>query len=134
VLIVDDNEDAAEVLEDYLRMSGHETGVAHDGPQAIERAAAFLPEFVLLDIGLPAMDGYEVARRIRADPRLSNIILVALTGYGQEADRRLSREAGFDEHLVKPVNFETIDGLLAHGNATPDDQGVTKSSARSGSS
>lgn len=103
VLIVDDNTDAAELLRELLLARGHEVLVAHDGPGAIAAAPGFDPEIAVLDIGLPVMDGYELARRLLAalpHPPL----LVALTGYGQEQDRRYARQAGFDHHLVKPVN------------------------------
>ena len=102
VLIVDDNADAADTLEMVLRSLGYETRVAHDGAAALELAPAFRPHFVLLDIGMPGLDGYEVARRLRAieGPAMR---IIAITGWGQEADRQRSREAGFDVHLVKPV-------------------------------
>jgi signal transduction histidine kinase/DNA-binding response OmpR family regulator len=109
VLIVDDNEDAALMLAEFLVELGHEVRTAHDGPSAIEVAGGFRPTICLVDIGLPVMDGYEVARRLRQLEQLpDNIHLVALTGYGQETDRRRSREAGFDGHLVKPVDLEVL--------------------------
>jgi CheY-like chemotaxis protein len=93
--------------------------MAHDGPEALAVAGAFLPEIMFLDIGLPVMDGYEVARHVRDNPRLAQTFLVALTGYGQESDRDRSRRAGFDQHLVKPVSLESIDRLVAgHAGAT----------------
>src|SRR6202035_1696475 len=103
VLIVDDNVDAAESLAMLLRLWGHEVAVAHDGPGALRAAETQPPEVALLDIGLPGMDGYELARRLRPQPGLERTVLVALTGWGQEEDRRRSQEAGFDHHLVKPV-------------------------------
>ncbi|QDV36527.1 PAS domain S-box protein [Tautonia plasticadhaerens] len=113
ILIVDDNVDAAVVMARVLaRIHGQEVEVAHDGPSALEVAARFRPEVVLLDIGLPGMDGHEVARRLRGLPEFERTPLVALTGWGQEADRRRSREAGFDHHLVKPVDPDHLVELL----------------------
>jgi two-component system CheB/CheR fusion protein len=111
VLVVDDNVDTAESMVLLLRLRGHEVQVAFSGPAALEAAAAFEPEIVLLDIGLPGLDGYEVARSLRQD-RKAKLVLVALTGYGQEEDRRLAREAGFDYHLTKPVDPAVIYELL----------------------
>jgi two-component system CheB/CheR fusion protein len=93
-------------------MRGHEVQVAFSGPTALEAAAAFAPEVVLLDIGLPGLDGYEVARSLRQQRRTAKATLVALTGYGQEEDRRLAREAGFDHHLTKPVDPAVIYELV----------------------
>ena len=87
--------------------------VAHHGKAAIETARTFRPEFVLLDIGLPGMDGYEVAATLRKDDSCKNTVIIAVSGYGQEDDRRRAREAGFDHHLVKPVDFDTLTTLLA---------------------
>ena len=112
VLVVDDNVDGAESLATLLKLLGHEVHVAHDGPAALRATADVRPEVVFLDIGLPGMDGYEVARRIRR-PGRTEALLVALTGYGQEEDRRRSREAGFDHHLVKPVDPAVLEDLLA---------------------
>ncbi|HEX6634484.1 MAG TPA: PAS domain S-box protein [Usitatibacter sp.] len=103
ILVVDDNEDAANSLAMLLQMTGHEVSIAHDGEAALQRIAAAPPDIVLLDIGLPGMSGYEVAERIRAMPHLSGMRVYALTGYGQEEDRRRSAQAGFAGHLVKPV-------------------------------
>ncbi len=113
ILVVDDNADAADSLARLLEISGHETAVAYDGEVALKTAETFGPDVVLLDIGLPEIDGYEVARRIRARPRVRDAMLVALTGWGQEDDRRKSRESGFDHHLVKPVDLRTLRELLA---------------------
>ena len=113
VLVVDDNVDAAQSLAKLLEMTGHEVRLAYDGPTAIEVAIEYRPEVVLLDIGLPGLDGYEVAERIRQQPALKNIVLVALTGYGQDTDRQRSQEAGFDHHLVKPSDFDEIEKILA---------------------
>ena len=115
VLVVDDNLDAAKSLAALLKMQGHEVRVAHDGRSALEVAAGFLPQFVLLDIGMPGMDGYEVARRLRTIPDLQRARLAALTGWGQPEDRRRSAEAGFDFHLVKPVEPQRLQELLESG-------------------
>jgi PAS domain S-box-containing protein len=113
VLIVDDNKDAAEWLATLLSLSGHETHVALDGVEAMKAAERLLPDAVLLDIGLPRVDGYEVCRRIRQQPWGRDLVIVALTGWGQEEDRQKSREAGFNTHLVKPVDDEVLLTLLA---------------------
>lgn len=111
VLVVDDNEDAAEMLALALEQRGYEVAVAHDGPEALALAAGFRPQVAVIDIGLPVMDGYELARRLReqVDARLR---LVAVTGYGQASDRRRSREAGIDAHLVKPVDMRALAAAL----------------------
>lgn len=110
ILIVDDNVDSAKSLSRLLQLSGHQVTMAADGPEALRQAEATDPEIVLLDIGLPGMDGYQVARTLRERADSERVVLVALTGYGREEDRRRSREVGFDHHLVKPVD---IDALLA---------------------
>ena len=112
VLVVDDNEDAAALLAESLGSLGHQTEVAADGPSALRMAETFQPDIALLDIGLPVMDGYELAHRLRERPELGRLRLIAVTGYGQESDRSLSRKAGFDAHLVKPVQFERLAGLF----------------------
>jgi PAS domain S-box-containing protein len=117
VLVVDDNRDAAESLGTLLRLHGHDVQIAHDGPGALAAAGEHQPEVVFLDIGMPGMNGYEVARRLRAD-FANGFLLVALTGWGQDADRARSREAGFDYHLVKPVDPETVHRLLATGRVS----------------
>src|SRR5262249_61681975 len=99
VLLVDDNEDALQSLALMLRLQGHEVRMAHDGPAALGEAEAFRPEGAVLDLGVPQMDGYELARRLRQHPGLKGGVLVALTGWGQEAFRRRSREARFHPHL-----------------------------------
>lgn len=111
VLVVDDNVDAAEMLRDALEEAGHEARTVHDGLEALDVARELEPEVILLDLGLPRMDGFEVARRLHADPS-KRYTLVALTGYGQESDRRRTAAAGFDHHLVKPVDMRTLDALL----------------------
>jgi CheY-like chemotaxis protein len=113
VLIVDDSEDGAESLAMLLEFGGHETYKAHDGIEALEAAERLRPDAVLLDIGLPRLNGYEVGRRIRQAPWGKQLTLVALTGWGQDEDRERSREAGFDAHMVKPVDFEALLKLLA---------------------
>jgi two-component system, chemotaxis family, sensor kinase Cph1 len=113
VLVVDDNVDAAESLAMLLELFGQDVRVAHDGPSALALAAEHTPELAFLDIGLPGMDGHELARRMRADPALRHTKLVALTGWGTEEDKQRSREAGFDEHLIKPVDLAKIRGVLA---------------------
>ena len=114
ILVVDDSRDAAAMLSLFLRGLGHEVHLAHDGPMALEAAREHRPDVVLLDIGLPHVDGYEVARRLRQEPDTREAFLVAMTGFGQEEDRRRSREAGFDQHLVKPVDPNELQKLLGH--------------------
>jgi PAS domain S-box-containing protein len=113
VLVVDDNKDAAESLAMLLRTAGAEVHVAHNGPAALEHFASREPHVVLLDIGMPDMDGCEVARRLRELAPAERVALVALTGWGQDEDRRRVREAGFDHHLVKPVDLASLQALLA---------------------
>ncbi|WP_437662404.1 ATP-binding protein [Sorangium sp. So ce1182] len=113
VLVVDDNVDGAESLALLLRMSGHRTRAVHTGPEALTAARELGADVVFLDIGLPGMDGYEVARRLRADPGFAGLVLVALTGWGTEDDRRRAREAGFDHHLTKPVDAAEVRRLVA---------------------
>jgi CheY-like chemotaxis protein len=113
ILLVDDNRDAAESLAEVLKQDGHEVSIAHDGIAALSLAETWRPEVVLLDIGMPGMSGYEVARRIRKQPGGHAIVLAALTGWGQPKDRQLSADAGFDAHLVKPVHHQTLVQLLA---------------------
>ncbi len=108
VLVVDDNVDAAELLAASLDLMGYTVRVAHDGPAALRVAEQFKPEIALLDIGLPAMDGYELARLLREQPDLAGVSLVAVTGYGQESDRRKAKDAGFNSHVVKPVGMERL--------------------------
>ncbi len=113
ILVVDDNRDSATSLALLLRMAGNETYTAFDGLEAMEAAAKFRPDVILLDIGLPKLNGYEAAREIRAQPWGKRIALVALTGWGQAEDRRRSEEVGFNAHLVKPVALVTLTKLLA---------------------
>jgi CheY-like chemotaxis protein len=113
ILVVDDERISAASLGKLLRIKGHEIRTAHDGLEAVEVADEFRPDVVLLDIGLPKMNGYEVAQRIRHQPWGQAMVLIALTGWGQETDRQRSKEAGFDHHLVKPVNLSALLPLLA---------------------
>jgi len=119
ILVVDDNADSAESLTMLLQVSGHETHTAHDGLEAVAAAERFRPEVVLLDIGLPILNGYDAARRIREQPWGKDMVLVALTGWGQEEDRRKSKDAGFDLHMVKPVDLNVLTERLAALPAAP---------------
>lgn len=112
ILVVDDNHDSADSMAALLRLWGHEVEVAHDGPSALTAAAALRPSLAFLDIGLPGMDGYELARRLREQPNTGDLTLIALTGLGREEDRRRALEAGFDRHLTKPVNPETLQTIV----------------------
>jgi CheY-like chemotaxis protein len=114
ILVVDDNEDAADSMALLLELDGHEVRIARDGLHAVEAAAQWTPDVVLLDIGLPQLDGYEVARRIRAQRHgVNGVMLIAITGWGQDEDRRRSRDAGFNAHLTKPVDYGDLNKLLA---------------------
>jgi signal transduction histidine kinase len=121
VLVVEDNPDAARSLATLLRLEGHDVRLASDGPQALAAAAESRPDVVLCDLGLPGMDGYAVAAALRAGPATAGVRLVALTGYGQDADRRRSAAAGFDLHLTKPVDPAALHELLAGGLSTGHD-------------
>ncbi|HEY1860287.1 MAG TPA: PAS domain S-box protein, partial [Gemmataceae bacterium] len=120
ILVVDDNVDSAESLAVLLKVTGNETHTAYDGLEAVEAAQQFRPEVVLLDIGLPRLNGYDAARRIREQPWGKNMLLVALTGWGQDEDRRKLKDAGFDHHMVKPVDYTALMTLLA---TLPTEQG-----------
>ncbi len=113
ILAVDDNRDAVDSLASMLQIAGHVTRTAYDGLEATEVAEVFRPEVVLLDIGLPKMNGYEVARHIRQQPWGKGMILIALTGWGQEDDKRRATASGFDHHLTKPVEPTALENLLA---------------------
>jgi CheY-like chemotaxis protein len=113
ILIVDDNRDAATSLGMLLELSGYKIETAYDGLGAIDAAARYQPHIVLLDIGLPGLDGYEVARRMRSEPWGKQVTLVAVTGWGQAEDRERSKNAGFDAHLLKPVDHDALVKLLA---------------------
>jgi CheY-like chemotaxis protein len=113
VVIADDVEDGAESLAVWLRIRGHDVVTAHDGEEAVAAAEQSRPEFVLLDLGMPKMDGLEACRRIRAQGWGRNVIVIAMTGWGQERDRERTRDAGFDFHLVKPVDPPVLLDILA---------------------
>jgi CheY-like chemotaxis protein len=117
ILVADDNVDAADGLGVLLRLMGNEVRIVHDGMQAIEEAATFRPDVVLLDIGMPRLNGYDAAQRIRKQPWGKAVFLIALTGWGQEEDKRRATEAGFDQHFTKPVDPAVLERLLA-GRAT----------------
>ena len=112
VLIADDNLDAAESLQLWLQLAGHQVAIAANGTEALSVAETFLPEVALLDLGMPDLSGFEVARGIRSAPWGRGIVLIALTGWGQEEDRRRTAEAGFDHHLTKPIPPDTIEELI----------------------
>ena len=116
ILIIDDNEDSAQTLGDLLELAGHQATVAHNGPDGLAAAGRLRPDVVVLDIGLPGMNGYEVARRIRAEPWGALILLIALTGWGQPQDKREAEAAGFDHHVTKPFDIDALDGLLQSGH------------------
>ena len=113
VLVVDDNVDTVLGFSLLLKAQGHDVRTAYNGPDAVKTAAEFHPQVIMLDIGLPVLNGYEVAKQIRAQPEGEKIMLIALTGYGQDSDRRTSSDAGFDHHLVKPARFEQLLQILA---------------------
>jgi CheY-like chemotaxis protein len=113
VLVVDDNTDSAESLALLLEMSGHRSRIAHDGPSALRTAESFAPDVMLLDIGLPDMNGYEVARLVRTHPVLRDVFLVAVTGWGSETDKSSAHAAGIDVHLTKPIDYPRLLGVLA---------------------
>lgn len=117
VMVVDDNRDAAHSMALLLGFLGAELHIEHDGCAALAALPHWQPQLLLLDIGMPRMDGYEVARRIRADRRFDGLTLVALTGWGQDADRERTRAAGFDDHLVKPADLKLLQALLASVHA-----------------
>ncbi|HJS09260.1 MAG TPA: response regulator, partial [Pirellulales bacterium] len=120
VLVVEDNVDAANSLSQLLQRVGCTTQVANDGSSAVATAREFRPDVVLLDIGLPGIDGYGVARQLCQTPELGAMRLIAISGYGQEQDRERSRQAGFDHHLVKPVSFKAILPLLIACQPAPE--------------
>ncbi|MBC7946045.1 MAG: response regulator [Burkholderiales bacterium] len=113
VLIIEDDDDARETLAELLRLDAHQVSVATSGEEGVGLASSLAPEFVLIDIGLPDIDGYEVARRLRSNPATSRLRLIAITGYGMQEDRRSALAAGFDEHLAKPVELESLKALLS---------------------
>jgi two-component system OmpR family response regulator len=113
VLLVDDSVDAAEAMSMLLETLGHEVRVMHDGPSALAMVDDFAPEVVILDIGLPGMSGFDVARELRTRAVTKTALLIALTGYGADSDKQEARDAGFDHHLVKPVSFTAIETVIA---------------------
>jgi two-component system CheB/CheR fusion protein len=113
ILVVDDNVDAAESLTALLRVWGHDVQMVHDGPAALEVAPTFVPALIFLDVGMPGMDGYEVARRLRRMPVLEQALLIALTGFGGDQDRRRAEQAGFDRHVTKPVDPAALRTVIA---------------------
>ena len=113
LLVVDDDVDTAKSMGLLLTISGHEVEIAHDGRAAIEIARAFHPQVVLLDIGLPSRDGYQIAEQLRNEPWCREVLLIAVSGYGQAEDRERSKAAGFDYHLAKPVNYEELRTLIS---------------------
>ena len=117
MLVVDDNRDGADLMAVLLRLQGHEVEVAHDGYCALEIAAKFEPEVVLLDIGLPGINGYDVAKQLRQMKLARPQCLIAMTGYGSEEDRQRTEEAGFDHHIVKPIEPAELNKLLARSIA-----------------
>src|SRR5262249_19062896 len=112
ILVVDDNVDAAQTLAMLVRLAGHQVEVAHDGRTTLKLAAQFRPHVILLDIGLPGMSGYEIARQLRRRPDGDRPLLVAVSGYGRDDDLRQAQEAGFDHHFTKPTDFEELRALL----------------------
>jgi CheY-like chemotaxis protein len=118
ILVVDDNRDAAASMAMMLKLTGNDVRIAHDGIEAVELAEAFHPEAILMDVGMPRMNGYEATRRIREQPWGRSVIIIALTGWGQEGDKLQSREAGCNSHLVKPVSLPDLEKLLAQAEAS----------------
>jgi CheY-like chemotaxis protein/two-component sensor histidine kinase len=118
ILVADDNLDSADSLSMMLEMLGHEVSSAHDGLEALETAKRSKPELIFMDLGMPRMSGYDAARLIRSAPECNGVVLVALTGWGQEEDRRRSLEAGFDHHIVKPIDFAIVEKLLEDLNGS----------------
>jgi CheY-like chemotaxis protein len=119
ILVVDDNRDSAASLAMLLQIDGHETHMASDGEEAVALAKIFRPDVVLLDIGLPKLNGFEVCRRIRQHLWAKDMTLIALTGWGQDEDRRKAKDAGFDHHMVKPVDYAALTNLLAELSPAP---------------
>ena len=112
-MVVDDDVDAVQGMAFLLKLAGHGVVAAHDGPAAIEVARTCRPQIILLDLGLPGMSGYEVARRLREEPASRDALISAVSGYGQEEDRHRTQAAGFDHHLVKPIGYDELFTLLA---------------------
>lgn len=131
ILVVDDNQDAAAMLADALTLHGHTIRTAHDGLEALRTADAFEPHVALVDIGLPVVDGYELARQLSGHPRSGRIRLIAVTGYGQEQDRQRAKDAGFVGHLVKPVDLNRLRELLESDSSLVDVEGPDATASRS---
>ena len=112
IVVADDNEDSAQSFAMLLSFSGHEVRIAHDGEQALDAVRDFRPDVAFLDIGMPRLSGYEVAEAVRAEPWGRDVILIAVTGWGQADDKVRARSAGFDQHLVKPIDPSDVDRLL----------------------
>jgi DNA-binding response OmpR family regulator len=129
ILVVDDNKDAARSLATLLQLERHETRTAGDGAEGVQQAIEFNPDVVLLDIGLPKLDGYDVCRAIRKHRLGSQPLIIALTGWGQEDDRRRSREAGFDSHLVKPVDCQELIRMIESLSPVSKAKGTIKASS-----
>jgi CheY-like chemotaxis protein len=117
IMLVEDNPDAAESFTLLLELGGHEVRAAHEALEALRLVEGFVPDLAFVDVGLPGIDGYELATRLRAHPSCQSSVLVALTGYGRDEDKRRASEAGFDHHMTKPVDFEAVDHLLANVSA-----------------
>jgi CheY-like chemotaxis protein len=130
IVVVDDNRDAVESLAMLLECDGHMTRVATDGPSGVEQIASFRPDAALVDIGLPGFDGYEVARRVRGAPGGADILLVAITGWGQESDKQLAQAAGFDHHITKPLAYDKLADLLLQFARTGSSASTRQSSLR----
>jgi len=120
VLVVDDNRDAADTLAAILRLMGHEVRVFYDGEEALRAAPEFRPHAMVLDIGMPRMNGYDVATRVRRADWGRGVTLIALTGWGQQRDKALAAETGFDHHLTKPVDAAALAALLSKSGSDPD--------------
>ena len=129
ILVVDDNQDSARSMARLLKLRGNEVRTAHDGIEAVEAAEEFRPEVILMDVGMPRLNGYEATRRIREQPWGQSITIIALTGWGQEGDRVQSREAGCDGHLVKPVDIRDLEKLLTAltGSTNSEDRSESNS-------
>ncbi len=119
VLVVDDNEDLARALARLLELSGHQVRVAYDGPSGFDQAREWLPDFILLDVGLPGMDGFQVASLLRQNEDTRHAVIIAISGYGLEEDRLGSQQAGFDHYLIKPIDTDELAKIL-RGNDRPD--------------
>jgi CheY-like chemotaxis protein len=113
VLIADDNIDSAEMLSTFVGLKGATAHIAHDGAEAVRLGAAIRPDLILLDIGMPGMDGYEACRQLRANPESAGAYIVALTGWGQDQDKQRARDSGFDAHLTKPADLTAVEKMLA---------------------